>query len=70
MKNAFAANLPALTWMSAESAAAAKHKLDHMVELVGYPRFVLNDTWLDNLFSSVEVSGRDYLLNLVTHRYY
>ena len=38
MKAAFARNLPALSWMSEESAEAARDKLEHMVELVGYPR--------------------------------
>ena len=34
-----------------------------MVDLIGYPKLVLNTTWLDSVYSDVEVSDDDYLVN-------
>ena len=47
MQEAFRQNLNFIKWMSPESAKAAKAKLEHMADLIGYPTFVLNNTWLD-----------------------
>ena len=33
--------------MSPASADAARAKLEHMADLIGFPNFVLNSTWLD-----------------------
>ena len=35
----------------------------NMVDLIGYPKLVLNTTWLDSVYSDVEVSDDDYLVN-------
>ena len=34
----------------------------NMVDLIGYPKLVLNTTWLDSVYSDVEVSDDDYLV--------
>ena len=47
MQRAFKQNLEFIDWMSPQSAEAARAKLEHMVDLIGYPAFVLNNTWLD-----------------------
>ena len=47
MQEAFRENLEFIPWMSSGSAEAAKAKLEHMADLIGYPTFVLNDTWLN-----------------------
>ena len=47
MQTAFKQNLEFIEWMSPQSAEAARAKLEHMVDLIGYPAFVLNNTWLD-----------------------
>ena len=47
MQEAFRENLDYIPWMSSGSAEAAKAKLEHMADLIGYPTFVLNDTWLN-----------------------
>ena len=47
MQDAFQDNLDFIKWMSPDSAEAAKAKLEHMADLIGYPAFVLNSTWLD-----------------------
>ena len=47
MQEAFRQNLDFIPWMSRDSAEAAKAKLEHMADLIGYPTFVLNDTWLN-----------------------
>ena len=68
MQQAFKKNLSKLSWMSAKSLKAAEAKLDHMVDLIGYPKFVLNSTWTDDLYKNVNISTETYLMNLVTHR--
>lgn len=68
MKDAFKHNLPKLSWMSAFSLAAAEEKLEHMVDLIGYPKSVLNSTWLDTFFARAEIDATDYLTNVVTQR--
>lgn len=47
MQEAFRDNLNSIKWISPESAKAANDKLEHMADLIGYPTFVLNSTWLD-----------------------
>ena len=47
MQDAFRENLSFIKWMSPDSANAARAKLEHMADLIGYPTFVLNSTWLD-----------------------
>ena len=39
----------------------------NMVDLIGYPKFVLNNTWLDAVYSDVDVSDDDYLVNRKTY---
>ena len=46
-QDAFRENLSYIKWMSPASAVAAKAKLEHMADLIGFPNFVLNSTWLD-----------------------
>lgn len=48
MQEAFRDNLnSSIKWISPESKLAANAKLEHMADLIGYPTFVLNSTWLD-----------------------
>ena len=47
MQDAFRENLSFIKWMSPNSVNAARAKLEHMADLIGYPTFVLNSTWLD-----------------------
>lgn len=54
--------------MSGPSLRSAEAKLQHMVDLIGFPKLVLNSTWLDSLYADVAVSADDYLMNVVTHR--
>ena len=46
-QDAFRENLSYIKWMSPASADAARAKLEHMADLIGFPNFVLNSTWLD-----------------------
>ncbi len=65
MKEAFRTNLPSVAWMSPSSSAAASAKLEAIADHVGFPRFVLNSTWLDELYSAAAVSDSDHVLNSV-----
>ena len=56
MKAAFKENLPRLHWISNASLAAAESKLEEMVDLIGYPDFVLNSTWVDKIYSDLIIT--------------
>ena len=56
MKAAFKENLPHLEWMSNESLAAAETKLEQMVDLIGYPEFVLNSSWVDSIYADLSIT--------------
>ena len=63
MKEAFRSNLPKLKWMSESSLKSAERKLEGIIDQIGFPRFVLNSTWLDTLYSVLPVSSDDHVLN-------
>ena len=58
----FSFSIRSLTWLSPSSLKSAEAKLANMVDLIGYPKLVLNNTWLDSVYSDVEVSDDDYLV--------
>ena len=61
MKSAFKENLPNLKWMSNVSLEAADSKLEQMVDLIGYPEFVLNSSWVDSIYADLIVTeGKMY----------
>lgn len=68
MQAAFRENLPHVGWMSADSQGQAEKKIEHMVDLIGYPKFVLNNTWLNGLYEDLDISHEQYLVNVVSHR--
>ena len=51
-----------LSWLSPSSLKSAGAKLANMVDLIGYPKLVLNTTWLDQVYADVDVSDDDYLV--------
>ena len=67
MKAAFHDNLKTLRWMSPASRLSAETKLEQMVELIGYPDSILNDTFLDQMYEGVSVKKDSYLLNTVAY---
>ncbi len=54
-----------MSWLSAPSLEAAEAKLANMVDLIGFPKFVLNETWVDSLYAGVEIDEDDYLVPIV-----
>ena len=68
MKSAFKDNLAGLEWMSEISREAAKAKLEHMVDLIGFPDFVLNASLVDSVFTDLSIDPDSYLMNIVAHR--
>lgn len=68
MQNSFQQNFGLIKWMSSESSKAASAKLKHMVDLIGYPAYVLNNTWLNIVYNDLKIDTDAYLMNLVVHR--
>ena len=56
IKLALKDNLQYLDWMSDVSHVAAETKLDQMINLVGYPDYILNTTWADILYSDLAIT--------------
>ena len=56
IKLALKENLQHLDWMSDMSHVAAETKLDQMINLVGYPDYILNTTWADILYSDLAIT--------------
>ena len=70
MQDAFRENLDLIHWMSPESRESATAKLEHMVDLIGFPSFVLNDTWLNQAFEDLDIKVECGLVtSWVKHKY-
>ncbi|CAB4060967.1 ECE [Lepeophtheirus salmonis] len=38
-----------------------------MIDLIGYPKYVLNSTWLNEAYADIEIQD-DFLMNVVSHK--
>ena len=55
VKAAFKSNLPYLTWMDPKTRKAAVEKANAVVDMIGFPKYILNDTRLDDEYHLVSV---------------
>ena len=53
VKAAFKNNLPHLQWMDAKTRKAAIEKANAVVDMIGFPKYILNDTKLDKEYQKV-----------------
>ena len=54
VKMAFKSNLPHLTWMDAKTRKAAIEKANAVVDMIGFPKYILNNTRLDEEYQRVK----------------
>lgn len=53
LKKAFKAMVVDVSWMDAATKSIAQAKVDAMVELIGYPSWILNSTALTDYYAEV-----------------
>lgn len=63
VKEAFVENLPKLKWMDIDTRKAAVEKANAVVDMIGFPEFILNSTQLDNRYKELEIHSDEYFLN-------
>lgn len=63
IKSAFINNLPKLKWMDPDTRAAAVEKANAVVDMIGFPEFILNATQLDNRYGDLEFHIDEYFMN-------
>lgn len=66
VRTAFKDRVDALDWMDAHMKAVAKEKADSIVELVGYPDFILDDRQLDSVYADMPMNSTSYFDNVLT----
>ncbi|XP_048879417.1 endothelin-converting enzyme 1 isoform X2 [Brienomyrus brachyistius] len=67
IKQAFEEGLQYVGWMDAETKKAAKEKADAIYNMIGYPKFIMNPTELDKVFSDFEVVSDLYFQNVMQY---
>ncbi|KAK6177608.1 hypothetical protein SNE40_015673 [Patella caerulea] len=70
VKKAFKNNLPNLTWMDRETRLAAIEKADAVVDMIGFPQYILNATQLDKEYSKLLINRSEYFYNNVRNLKY
>eukprot|EP00106_Octopus_bimaculoides_P022840 XP_014790282.1 PREDICTED: endothelin-converting enzyme 2-like [Octopus bimaculoides] len=65
IKKAFEKNLPYLSWMDEETRKAAIDKANAIVDKIGFPPNILNDTKLDKIYERLEINASEYFWNNV-----
>ena len=53
IKEAFTRNLPNLSWMDKETRESARAKARAVIDMIGFPEYILNKTALDERYEKV-----------------
>ncbi|XP_071839768.1 endothelin-converting enzyme 1-like isoform X3 [Apostichopus japonicus] len=65
VRSAFKRNLPDLDWMDEETRTAAKQKANAILDLIGFPNFILDEEKLDKFYEEVDINATAYFRNSV-----
>ncbi|XP_071509255.1 endothelin-converting enzyme homolog [Diadema antillarum] len=63
VKGAFKRNLPDLPWMDEETRVAAKQKANAIIDLIGFPDYILDSEKLDASYAELEINSSEYFMN-------
>ncbi|XP_063965763.1 endothelin-converting enzyme 1-like [Lytechinus pictus] len=63
VKSAFKRNLPDLPWMDEETRVAAKQKANAIIDLIGFPDYILDPEKLDASYDELELNSSEYFMN-------
>lgn len=70
LRDEFIRTLPTLAWMDDETRTVAADKARAILDQIGYPDFILNQTQLAQFYSSFPVNESYYFINVVNRRKY
>ncbi|KAL3861160.1 hypothetical protein ACJMK2_007225 [Sinanodonta woodiana] len=65
VKTAFKKNLPSLSWMDDKTREAAVEKANAVIDLIGFPEYILNRTKLDKEYERLTINASEYFWNNV-----
>eukprot|EP00794_Sanderia_malayensis_P015175 gene15175-16734_t len=68
IRNVFIENIDTLDWMDGVTKVAAKEKARAIIENIGYPSFIKNDTQLDKYYAGLIVQSNKYFENILSRR--
>ncbi|XP_022241235.1 endothelin-converting enzyme homolog isoform X2 [Limulus polyphemus] len=68
IKKSFKDNMPLLDWMDAETRHLAKKKADAIIEMIGFPDFILSPDKLDEKYKGVTFMENEYFENNIRSR--
>ncbi|XP_041378589.1 endothelin-converting enzyme homolog isoform X2 [Gigantopelta aegis] len=63
VKTAFKKNLPNLKWMDEDTRKAAVDKANAVVDMIGFPEYILNATQLDKEYDRLKINSSEYFQN-------
>lgn len=70
VKTAFKNNLPSLSWMDDETRAAAIDKANSVIDMIGFPEYILNKTRLNNEYKTLKINESEYFQNNIRNLYF
>ncbi|XP_025083321.1 endothelin-converting enzyme homolog isoform X1 [Pomacea canaliculata] len=70
IKDAFKNNLPHLEWMDSSTRQAAIDKANAVVDMIGFPKYILNASRLDEEYSELLINESEYFLNNVRNLHF
>ncbi|XP_033113724.1 endothelin-converting enzyme homolog [Anneissia japonica] len=63
IRDAFKNNLPDLAWMDDETRRVAAEKAEAVVDLIGFPEFIMNETRLNDYYKILTINSTQYFEN-------
>ncbi|CAH1772547.1 unnamed protein product [Owenia fusiformis] len=70
IKRAFKANLPNLKWMDAATRKAAREKADAVIDMIGFPKFIMDPKKLDERYEKLDIAPDEYFQNNLNNMRY
>ncbi|XP_074654372.1 endothelin-converting enzyme homolog isoform X2 [Tubulanus polymorphus] len=63
IKHTFKRGLPDIPWMDAQTVNAAREKVDSVIDMIGFPQYILNKTALDEEYKGLKIDPNTYFDN-------
>ncbi|KAH3827140.1 hypothetical protein DPMN_129069, partial [Dreissena polymorpha] len=70
VKQAFKNNLPSLDWMDDDTRTAAIDKANAVIDMIGFPEYILNTTRLNQEYKDLEINASEYFNNNIRNLYF
>jgi len=63
IRSSFKRNLPRLAWMNDRTRQAAIDKANAVVDMIGFPQYIMNTTALDQRYEGLAIAPDEYFMN-------